>query len=186
MKYFLIAALLILNFRVRAQQNDLFKQINTHIENALDKYYKPDTDSVRKYCRIGTVFAKFEVNKEGAICNVAFSDRSPRFITDALTKAFDLFHRDVELISMLKKVSKPVMLPFLYYYKKGCNLPDGSLTTKKADTEKFWETYVKSTADLDHTAETVERMLRFDGKELFAIDCILLSPFTVAETNPMY
>lgn len=156
------------------------KFIDHHIENCLTTKYHPNSDSLKQYCQIGCVFVKFNISPKRTVTNVSFSDGSPIFITQALTKAIDSLHLDRPLMEALFKLNKTVMVPFLYYYQDGCNYPAAEWTSDQSKVLSTTRAYLKIYMNLDHTSANVYDMLKFKNQNLNALDCLLIAPIRVS------
>src|ERR1700743_2050214 len=122
MKLILILVMLISTKSLLAQQQDsTYIKVSEHIFHN----YHPDSVALSKFCRIGCLFIRFKVNKEGEIANLSFSGDvdSTQLITDALTKGVNSLKQDEILIDSLKRSGKTIIQPFLYSYQDGCNFP---------------------------------------------------------------
>jgi hypothetical protein len=140
-------------------------------ENILNNY-KPEKDSVNVACREGCVFVKFSVDSQGKF-NLAFSKRTPPFITQALTIAMDSLQQNNAVMIMLKQSQRNVILPFFYGYQLGCKFPK---VDERSTSESFYKTYYDVTVDMTHYTDLLWDMLNFTDGRLNTLDCIILEP----------
>lgn len=174
-KQFIFIVLILVSSKVVSAQTKAsnYAKISGHIIN---NYY-PDSIALAKFCRIGCIFIKFNVNQKGDIANVSFSGDtdSTKFITDALTKSLDFLKQDASLINFLKTSGRTIIQPFTYNYEAGCNFPEAGAKSNN----NYFESYLNIMLDLDHTAISLFHMLKFKGEDMQFFDGVLLSPIVV-------
>ncbi|MDB5086840.1 MAG: hypothetical protein JWR09_834 [Mucilaginibacter sp.] len=149
----------------------------TKIGNYIIHNYRPDSAALSKFCRIGCIFIRFNVNQKGDIANLSFSGDtdSIKFITDALTISLDFLKQDASLINFLKTSGRTIIQPFTYNYQAGCNFPEAGVK----NTNDYFESYLNIMLDLDHTAISLFHMLKFKGEDMQFFDGVLLHPLVV-------
>lgn len=170
---------------LKAQSSKLLtnEQLSEHVSNDLNRYYKPDEETISHLCRRGVMFVRFRVNQNGNISDIGFSRDSAAVIQTALQHAVDSLQHDPDLIYYLKKTGKVVVQPFIYDYQLGCNLPKHSLTSTTAEENSYNASYYQVRDNMEHYGETLFDMLNFEGKKLSVIDCLLLNPIRVGATS---
>lgn len=179
----IITIVFITNYQLLAQVASLNNdQINEHVKGGIALNYHPDSIALQQLCRQACIFVKFKVNKSGFISDLSFNKEakdSTAFIVEALSKAINLLQKDKLLIQTLKKSGKTIILPFVYDYTGGCQLPVYDYKTiNDQDAMAYAIKLVKAFVNREHTQATLTEMLNFNDVNVSAIDCLLLKPFT--------
>lgn len=154
-------------------------KISVHIEKSLRDNYHPDSVAVSKLCMQGCIFVKFNVNNQGRIANLSFSKDSATFIIAGLTNAIKSLEKDLVLIKALKRLGKPIVIPCIYEYYRGCIAPEIHRPATTEDKLEFVISYYRMMTGANRYLFTLSDMLNFKDGKRKAIDCILLNPFEI-------
>ncbi|RFZ92787.1 hypothetical protein D0C36_15430 [Mucilaginibacter conchicola] len=154
------------------------EQIADRVRQSIRKNYKPDTAELLKVCKQALVFVKFEVNKQGIINNITFSNDSTKFVEDALRTAVKALQNDRPLMNTLKKLNKAVVQPFVYSYLHSCSFPSLKQDTVSNDEARMFATKISRVfMHRNIIQQTLLNMINFNGKDQKVIDCLLLKPY---------
>ncbi|WP_156166671.1 hypothetical protein [Pedobacter sp. BMA] len=154
------------------------------LSNYISANYKLKEKTLDTLCLYTTVFMKFKVAANGKIADLTLSEKTPDVIKKGLVKAIESSNghwsnldTDLEYFS-----KKTFVLPIVLFYGRGCEVGNGELEINISE-ERRAEEYRK----LDNTARNanyaVMDILKFNGKYLSMLECVILSPLTMGATG---
>ena len=150
----------------------------------LQNEHNLDTSIFNKLCGRGCVFVKFKFNKTGKIASFSYSKDSLG-LAKSLYVSIIALQNDKELQRILKKTDIDFVLPVLYDFDLGCLYPSIDMTiATKEDKYKYMLSFYKTQINNDFYLRDLFDMLNFDGRKVYAIKCILLTPVTFGSMKP--
>jgi hypothetical protein len=185
---FTVILAIVIPFASKAQVNrDSLPKIKSIVDlpRAINRFYKPDSDSLKNACWEGCVFIRFSVDKNRQFNDIAFSKATPPFIIDALKSAFNQINSYGILVTQMNDYSnKPYILPFIIAHNNGCGFPSGWEDGAIKRDPKLEKLYNERQLHFNQYLSSLINMMKYTDGAIKLIDCVLLAPVTIAA--PMY
>lgn len=184
--FFIINICCALTFSSKAQGtlSRLTSSNVSDISNYISANYKLKEKTLDTLCLYTTVFMKFKVSENGKIVELVISEKAPEVIKKELRKAIESTNGHWNNIGddLAYFSKKTFILPIVLFYGRGCEVGSGELEINISE-EKRAKEYRK----LDNTARNanyaVMDILKFNGKFLNTLECVILSPLTMGASG---
>ena len=149
-----------------------------NIKDYVSDNFLIDNKILDTLCIFTTAFVRFSISEQGNISNFGVTTGTPKFIRDALEKAFQSTEGHWIIRKSEKNLCKTIfILPVVLSYDMACREGNGALDLN-ITVERRSREYRKLDATARNSSYAVLNILDFDNQRVSQLQCRLLSPIS--------